>query len=117
MVLLLLIRVMLVSAVCFSLVDIIRDPFGPDVDDFNPDAVLMRTERELFSALANMDSCVIFVFRFQSIPIAQFFSTPLYPVTWNGVVQLKLDCSLFWPGATCRYSSLKREEDQDAEME
>jgi len=39
-----------------SLVDIIRDPFGADVDDFNPDAVLMSTERELFACLANTDS-------------------------------------------------------------
>jgi hypothetical protein len=39
-----------------SLVEIVRDPFGDDVDDFNPDAVLMDTERELFTCLANAES-------------------------------------------------------------
>ena len=35
-----------------GLVDIINDPFGDDVDDFSPDALLFSAERQLFAFLA-----------------------------------------------------------------
>lgn len=42
-----------------AIADIVREPFGDDLDDFNIDAMLMQAEREMFMYLANCEELVL----------------------------------------------------------